>query len=403
MNSHSFPATPPPPIGANLAAEWMLEPGVAFLNHGSFGAAPRVVFDAQTEWRRRIEASPVELLGRRCAALLGDAKAAIGGLLGMRPDDFGLVTNATEGANAVLRSMDLSSSDELVATTHVYNAVRQATRYAASRAGARYREIDVPLPARSAAAIADAVLAALGDRTRLLVIDHVTSPTALVFPVREIAAGCAARGVDLLVDGAHAPGMLEFDVPALGAAYYAGNLHKWCCAPKGCGFLWARLDRQPAVHPAVISHHLGEGFAREFDWQGTRDVTAWLTAPAAIEFMAKLGWERVRAHNHALAAWAHGLLCARFGVESVSPPDGSLLGSMATVRLPAALQSMTEAQGTALQQRMYSEHRIEVPIVPWSGQWFLRVSCQAYNAAAEYERLADAVSVEAGRSAKDKT
>lgn len=385
----------PAPLRAGIAGEWMLEPGVAFLNHGSFGAVPRAVFDAQTEWRRRIEASPVELLGRRCAALLGEAKAAIGGLLRMRPDDFGLVTNATEGINAVVRSMNLRPGEELVATAHVYNAVRQSMRYAAARAGAAYREIDVSLPIRSGDDIAQTVLAGLSGRTRLLVVDHVTSPTGLVFPVGEIAAGCAAKGVDVLIDGAHAPGMFDLDVPAIGAAYYAGNLHKWCCAPKGCGFLWVRPDRQGAVHPAVISHHLGEGFAREFDWQGTRDITASLTAPAAIEFMERLGWDAVRAHNRALAAWAHRLLCARFEVEPISPPDGSLLGSMATVRLPAAFQSMTEPLGEALQQRMYTEHRIEVPIIRWEDGWFLRVSCQAYNTAAEYQRLADAVCAEA--------
>jgi isopenicillin-N epimerase len=283
------------------------------------------------------------------------------------------VTNASEGINAVLRSLELRPADELVATTHVYNAVRQAMRYAASRAGAAYREVDVPLPAHSAGRITRTILAGLTDRTRLLVIDHVTSPTALVFPVREI----------------------DLDVPALGATYYAGNLHKWCCAPKGCGFLWVSPDRQADVHPTVISHHLGEGFSREFDWQGTRDVTAWLTAPAAIEFMTRLGWDQVRAHNHALAAWAHRLLCARFDVEPISPPDGSLLGSMATVRLPAALQAMTEAQGLALQQRMYTEHRVEAPISRWMNEWFLRVSCQAYNTGAEYDRLANVVREEA--------
>lgn len=369
----------------------MLDPGVAFLNHGSFGAVPRAVFDAQTEWRRRIEASPIELLGRRCAALLSESKAAIGALLRMEPNDFGLVTNATEGANAVLRSMDLRPGEEAVATTHVYPAVRQAMRYAAGRAGASYREVDVPLPVRSPGVMTRAVVAGLGDRTRLLVVDHVSSPTALVFPVSEIVAACAARGVDVLVDGAHAPGMLDVDVPALGAAYYAGNLHKWCCAPKGCGFLWVRPDRQAGVHPTVISHHLGEGFAREFDWQGTRDVTAWLAAPAALAFMSGLGWERVRVHNHAMAAWAHRTLCARWDVEPVSPLDGSLLGSMATLRLPSAFQTMSEPDGLALQQRLYSEHHIEVPIVRWCGQWFVRVSCQAYNALRDYERLGDVI------------
>ena len=393
VNTAASEVLPPPPLRENLAAEWMLEPGVTFLNHGSFGAVPRVIFEAQAEWRRRIEASPVELLGRQCPILLARAKSAIGTFLGMAPADFGLVTNASEGVNAVLRSLDLHPGDELLTTTHVYGAVRQAMRYAAGRAGATYREIEVSLPVRSADAIRDVVLAGVGERTQLLVLDHVTSPTALVFPVRQIAEGCAARGVDVLIDGAHAPGMLELTVPQLGATYYAGNLHKWCSAPKGCGFLWVRPDHQEAVHPTVISHHLGESFAREFDWQGTRDISAWLTAPAALEFMSRLDWSGVRSHNHAMALWAHRTLCERWHVEPISPIDGSLLGSMATVTLPGRLQGMTEPAGLALQQRMYSEHGIEVPIIRWCGRWFLRVSCQAYNVPGDYLRLGDVVAV----------
>ena len=180
----------------------------------------------------------------------------------MRPEDFGFVGNATDGVNAVLRSMDLRAGDELLTTDHVYHAIRQAMRYVAGRAGATVRELPVPLPVESADQIANAVLAGLSPRTRLLVIDHVTSPTALVFPIERIIAGSAERGVDVLVDGAHAPGMLPLDVGRLGAAYYAGNLHKWVCAPKGSAFLWARPDLQANVHPLVISHFLSEGFTR---------------------------------------------------------------------------------------------------------------------------------------------
>jgi isopenicillin-N epimerase len=369
----------------------MLEAGVTFLNHGSFGAAPRAVFEAQAEWRRRIEASPVELLGRRSSELLATARGAVGAWLGMPPTDFGFTANATEGVNAVLRSLDLSPGDELVTTDHVYNAVRQAMRYVAGRAGATYREVPVPLPVASGRQIEEAVVAGLSPRTRLLVIDHVTSPTALVFPVERIVAACAARGVDVLVDGAHAPGMLPLEVGRIGAAYYAGNLHKWTCAPKGSAFLWVRPDRQAGIHPLVISHHFEEGFVREFGWTGTRDLSAWLTTPRAIEFMAGLGWERVRAHNHDLAAWAHRMLCRRWGVDPVSPPDGSLLGSMAAVPLPPPLDGMTEEQVKALQQRLYTEFRIEVPLMRWGGRNLIRVSCQVYSTAADYLRLADVV------------
>ena len=332
---------PPAPFRPGIAAEWMLEEHVDFLNHGSFGAVPRAVFDHQTEWRRRVEARPVETLARRGDELTRSAKDAVGEWLGMQPDDFGLVTNATEGVNAVLRSLELRPGDELVTTTHVYNAVRQAMRYVAGRAGAVYREVEVPLPVSSPGDVAGRLLESLNSRCRLLVIDHVTSPTGLIFPVEQIVRACDERGIDVLVDGAHAPAMLPLDVQSISAAYYAGNLHKWAFAPRGAAFLWVRPERQAAIHPAVISHRLGEGLAREFGWQGTRDVTAWLTAPRAVAFLQSLGEQRVRDHNHLLAAWAHRMLCQRFGVEPLSPADGSMLGSMATVTLPARLQDMT--------------------------------------------------------------
>lgn len=396
---------PPAPLRPGLRDEWMLEPGVAFLNHGSFGAVPRVVFDAQTEWRRRLESAPVEVLARRLYDLIEQAKAEVGAWLGMRPRDFGLVTNATEGINAVLRSLTFRPGDELVTTTHVYNAIRQAMRYVAGRSGAVYREIDVPLPVRSPDDVVNAVTAGLGPRTRLLVVDHITSPTGLVFPVERVCAEVARRGggdggrPEVLVDGAHAPGMVPLDVGAVGATYYAGNLHKWACAPKGAGFLWVRPDRQGDIHPAVISHHLGEGFSREFDWQGTRDVSAWLSVPAALRFMTDLGWSRVREHNHVLAAWAQRMLCDRLGTAPIGPADRSMLGSMAAVPLPPpVLDRLAEPDRLALQQRLYTEYQVEAPITVWPAPRLVRVSCQVYNMPAEYERLAEVVSRAGGRA-----
>lgn len=379
---------PPAPLRDDLLSEWMHEPGVDFLNHGSFGAVPRVVFDAQTEWRRRIEAAPVEIIARRRVELIDAVKRPVGEWLGMRDADFGLVTNATEGVNAVLHSLRFEPGDELLTTTHVYHAVRQAMKFTCARWGAACREADVPLPVRSSQAIADAVIAGLSDRTRLLVIDHITSPTALVFPVETIVAECAARGIDVLVDGAHAPGMIPLDVTRIGAAYYTGNLHKWAFAPRGAAFLWVRPDLQDRIHPAVVSHFYNEGFCREFSWQGTRDLSAWLAVPHALAFTRALGAESVRAHNHALAVWAHRMLCERMNIpEPLSPLDGSLLGSMATVPLSEKLSGLTDAQLEALQQRLYDEHRVEVPLMRFGGRVLLRVSCQVYNHAGQYERL----------------
>jgi isopenicillin-N epimerase len=329
--------------------------------------------------------------------LIAVVKEPLGELLHMRPQDFGLVTNATEGINAVLQSLRFSMGDELLTTNHVYNAVRQAMRHVAARHDARYREIQLATPLESAEQITQTIIDGIGDRTRLLVIDHITSPTGLVFPVEPIASACAARGVELLVDGAHAPGMIDLNIPATGATYYAGNLHKWSCAPKGCAFLWVAPHRQADIHPCVISHMYGQGLAAEFGWQGTRDASAWLTIPAALRFMNDLGWEHIRRHNHALAVWAHSMLCERFGVAPLSPIDGSLLGATATVRLPLPLAHTTDEEAKALQQSLYTDHRIEVPLMAWQGAQHLRVSCQVYNRADDYHRMADVISAVAAR------
>jgi isopenicillin-N epimerase len=383
--------SPPASLRPRLREQWMLKEGMTFLNHGSFGAIPRAIFDAQNRWREKIEAEPIELLGRRNFELLAEARKPVAEFLGMQASDFGFITNATEGINGVLRSIVLQPGDELVTTNHVYHAVRQAMRLTARRAGATLREIDIPLPAKSSDDLASIVLDRLSPRTRLLVIDHVTSPTALVVPVGQIIAGCKGAGVEVLVDGAHAPGMLPLNVAGLGATYYAANLHKWCCAPKGSAFLWVHPDRQKQVHPAVVSHYLDDSFIREFGWQGTRDISAWLTTPAALEFMAGLGWERVMDHNHRLAAWAHRMLCARFESEPISPLDGSLIGSTATVRLPAKFRDMPIAEIESMQQRLYSEFKVEVPLMRWNDQALLRVSCQVYNVPEDYQRLADVI------------
>lgn len=391
MSDTTAPAMPAPmPIAPDLARHWLLDPAITYLNHGSFGATPKPVLDRQTAWRRQFEERPIEMLDRRRNELLAEARQAVGRFLGAAADDLAFVTNATEGANSVLRSMRVDPGDELLSTNHVYNAVRQTMRHVAGRAGATYRQIDVPLPTASARSIVQTIEAALTDRTRLLLIDHISSPTAVVFPVKQIIDLCAGRGVEVFVDGAHAPGMLDLDIESLGASYYTGNLHKWVCAPKGAGFLWVRRDKQDGVHPASISHFYQEGFVEEFNWQGTRDISAWLSAPDAIEFMAGLGWDAVRQYNHELAVWVNAMLSQRWLVEPATPADGSLIGSMATVQLPEAscrnFQTIAE-----LQARLYDHDFIEVPVIEWGERWWVRPCCQVYNTADDYEKLSQAV------------
>ena len=270
---------------------------------------------------------------------------------------------------------------------------RSVRRFGSRRAepAQSFREIDLPVPVTSAQSLEKAVLESLTSKTKLLVIDHITSPTALVFPIGSIIAGCKKKGVEVLVDGAHAPGTLPLNIAALGATYYAANLHKWVCAPKGSALLWVAPHRQREIHPAVVSHYLDDGFAAEFAWQGTRDISSWLTVPAAIAFMADLGWEGVMHHNHALACWAHRMLVNAFGVEPISPLDGTLIGSMASVRLPPPLNTLSQAQITQLQQRLYTEFGIEVPLMSWNGVNMLRISCQVYNRPDQYEKLAEII------------
>ncbi|MDY7108590.1 MAG: aminotransferase class V-fold PLP-dependent enzyme [Planctomycetota bacterium] len=385
---------PPSPIRDDIRSLWMLDDRVDFLNHGSFGARLRSVHDAQIRWREQMEARPVEFLDRSGPELLAEAKAAVGRFLGMQADHFGFTTNATDGVNAVLRSLRFQPGDELITTNHVYEAVRRAMRHLAKRAGATVIEVDVPLPIHGPEAIVAAIDGAISDRTRLVVVDHITSPTAVVFPIAAIIERCAARGVDVLVDGAHAPGMLELDVEELGAAYYAGNLHKWVGAPPGAGFLWVREDRQAGIHPTVLSLRLGDGFANEFSWQGTRDVSSWLTAPDAIEAMDNLNgpgsWPRVMRHNHELAVWVQQMLSDAWDVTPNTPRDGSMLGSMASLPLPAELEQRFETRD-ALQAKLYADHRIEVFVLAWGGRRLVRPCCQVYNTAEQYRRLAAAV------------
>ena len=370
-------------------SRWLLDPSVTFLNHGSFGAVMRSVRQLHIAAQDRIESRPIEMLGRRWRELLAPARERVGAFLGMSPGSFGFVTNATEGVNAVLQSTRLEPGDELLTTSHVYNAVRNAMRRRARECGASYVEVPVELPIASPDSVSDAVAGAITARTRLVVVDQVSSATALVFPVESVVRACRARGVDVLVDAAHVPGMLEVDVERLGATYWTGNLHKWCCAPKGTAVAWAAPERRDTLRPAVVSHFLDEGLSAEFDWQGTRDLAAWTVAGAAIDAMGEFGWDTVRRHNAQMAAWAQRMLCERWEVEPIAPA-GSMLGSMCTVPLPAEVCARFRT-AAEFQEALYAHDRIEVPIIEFGGRWHARPSAQVYNRAEEYERLAQAV------------
>jgi isopenicillin-N epimerase len=385
------------PAASKLRREWALAPGVVFLNHGSFGACPKAILERQAALRRRMEAEPIQFLWRRYEERLEPARTALAEFVGARPRDLVFVTNATAGVNAVVRSLQLRPGEELLTTSHDYNACHNVLVEAARAAGARVRVAKVPFPIHREEDALEAIIAAVTPRTRLALIDHVTSNTALVLPAARIIRELEKRGVDTLVDGAHAPGMVSLNLSRLRPAAYTGNLHKWVCAPKGAAFLWVRRDKQAAVQPAVISHGNNtprpgyHDFQNRFDWAGTFDPTAWFCAGEAIHWMGRLlpgGWRELRERNHKLAVQARRLLCEQLGVEPPCPE--TMLGSMATVPLPARFQGR-EPTGKidAEQQRLYDEFGIEVPFVRIGtpARRYFRVCAQVYNHRREYEYL----------------
>ncbi|HEX8251978.1 MAG TPA: aminotransferase class V-fold PLP-dependent enzyme [Thermoanaerobaculia bacterium] len=378
---------------------WTLDPDITFLNHGSFGATPRVVLEKQNEFRAQMEREPVRFFVRELEPLLDEARQTLAQFIGADAEGVAFVPNATAGVNAALRSLDLDKFDELLLTSQEYGASRNALDYVAGIAGAKVVVVDLPFPIESAEVVIERVLAAVTERTRLFLIDHVTSQTALILPVERLVKELANRGVDTLIDGAHAPGFLPLNVRDLGAAYYTGNLHKWVCAPKGAAFLYVRENRRRSIHPVSISHGASSPrtdrsrYLLEFDWTGTFDPSAWLCIPAALEFMQSHGgWPEVMRRNRGLALLARDVLCDALRIAPPAPDE--MLGAMAAVPLPDGSQSVAPSlYGDPLQDALLFEHRIEVPIVPWPAppQRLLRISAQLYNELADYEKLAGAL------------
>jgi isopenicillin-N epimerase len=385
-----------------FASHWTLDPDVVFLNHGSFGACPTPVLQAQAELRSRLEREPVDFMAREWEGRMDEARAALARFVGADADAIAFVTNATMGVNTVLRSLRFSPGDEILVVDQGYNACHNAARFVADRTGAAVVTAHVPFPLADPGEVTRAILDRASERTRIALVDHVTSATGLVLPIEAVVRGLDARGVDTLVDGAHAPGMMPLALDALGAAYYTGNCHKWMCTPKGSGFLYVRPDRQDRVHPLVISHGRNaprqdrSRFRLQFDFTGTQDPTAWLVIPEAIRFMGSLlpgGWEELRERNHALAMRGRSLLCDALGIDAPAPEG--MIGSLATVPLPPAGDA-TDAPPLSIDPIMatlYDRHRIEVLASVWpeSPGRILRVSAQVYNEESHYARLAGAL------------
>lgn len=386
---------------------WRLDPAVTFLNHGSYGACPVPVLEAQQALRDRMEAEPVRFLADDLRGLLDAARRDVAAFLGADPEGLAFVPNATTGVNTVLRSLRFQPGDELVTNDHEYNATINAMRAVAERDGARVVVARIPFPIADPSQALDAILGVVTRRTRLVLASQVTSPTALILPIVDLVAELDRRGIDTLVDGAHAPGMVPVDLDGLGAAYWTGNGHKWLCGPKGSAVLWVRADRRERIHPLVVSHGANEPltdrtrFRAEFDWTGTSDPTAFLALPAAIDRMAASaaddgGWTEVMAANHALAIAGRDRVAAALGVSPPAPD--SMLGSMAALPIPGLRD---DGAAKALGQRLEADDAIQVPIGGWPvraarvadqpEQVLLRISAQRYNEIADYDRLAEAL------------
>jgi isopenicillin-N epimerase len=381
---------------------FLLDPDTIFLNHGSFGACPKPVFERYQRWQRELERNPVAFLGRRSGALLAEARERLASWLGARAEDLAFLPNATTGVNIVARSLALQPGDEVLATDHEYGACEAAWRFVCERAGATYRRVAVPLPFEPET-FAARMLQAAGPHTRLIFASHISSTTALVFPVAELCARAREAGITTLIDGAHAPGQVALDLAAVGADFYTGNCHKWLCAPKGSAFLHARPERQAELHATVVSWgylaaemgattlggHTGfdayvgtTTLERRLQWQGTRDLSAFLSVPAAIDFQAEHDWPRQRERCHALALATQAAVLARNGLAPIA--EAHALAQMVPIPVRAS-------DADALRRHLYERHRIEVPVTQHGSHSFVRLSVQAYNTQAELDALVAAL------------
>lgn len=376
---------------------WLLDPRVVFLNHGAFGACPEPVLAAQTEWRRRLERQPLQFLVRELEGHLDTARQALAQFVGADTEDLFFVPNTSTGVNTILRSLTFQPGDELLVTDQEYNASRNALNYVAERSGARVVVAKIPFPFHSEEELVAPVLAAVTPKTRLALLDHVTSQTGVVQPIARLVNALKQRGVDTLVDGAHAPGMVPLDLKALGAAYFTGNCHKWMCAPKGAALLHVQRDKQNLIRPLTISH--GANSARkdrsryliEFAWTGTMDPSAWLSVPDALRFMESArpgGWPQVMQRNRALALAARKHLCAALKIAEPCPE--AFIGSLAAVPIPAAPANALPRlpfNEYPLQDALREKHGIETAIMSWPAapQRALRIAAQLYNSLPQFE------------------
>lgn len=373
---------------------FLLDPQVIFLNHGSFGATPRPVFDAYQRWQLELERQPVEFLGRRLPALMQSAREKLGEFLHTDGDNVVFINNATQGLNIIARSLSLGPGDEVLTSDHEYGALDRTWRFLAGKSGFKYINNPIPIPVSSVDDFIDAFFVNVGPHTKVIFLSHITSPTALIFPVQEICKRAREMGILTVIDGAHAPGQIPLDLNGLGADFYSGNLHKWLCAPKGAAFLYATPQVQHLVEPLIVSwgwesdHPGNSRFIDILEWTGTHDPSAFLAVTDAIEFQESHEWSSVRERCHKLAAETQLQLQGMTGLTPLNGYDARWFAQMAASPLPDPTDLIT------LKARLYDRYHIEVPLVEWNGHKLIRYSYQAYNGEQDKDRLLEALAIE---------
>jgi len=374
----------------DLRKLFLLRPDVIFLNHGSFGACPRPVFERYQAWQAELEQQPVEFLGRRFNDLMRSAREPLAAFVSADPDDLVYVPNATTGLNIVARSLRLQPGDQVLTTNHEYGALDRTWRFLCEKCGASYVNHPIALPVTSREQVVEALWAGVTERTRVLFLSHITSPTALILPVADWVRRARKAGIITVVDGAHAPGQIPVDLSTLGADFYVGNCHKWMCAPKGSAFLHARREAQALLEPLVVSWGWQSEmpgpsrFVDEQEWQGTRDIATYLTVPEAIAFLERHNWPRVRQECHQLARAARQAISDLTGLEPISPDSPDWYAQMVALPLP-------RCDAEDLKRRLYDEFAVEVPIITWRERQFVRVSIQGYNTQQHVDALLEAL------------
>ena len=380
----------------NLKQHFLLDPSITFLNHGSFGATPKPVFEEYQRWQMELERQPVEFLGRRFAGLMEKSRAVLGAYLGTHGDNLIYTQNVTISLNIVARSLELGAGDEVLTSDHEYGAMDRTWRFLAKERGFTY--INHPVSLESGQAWVDSFWSGVSPRTRIIFLSHITSPTALIFPVEEVIRRARAAGIITIIDGAHVAGQIPLHLDSLGADFYGGNLHKWLCAPKGAGYLYARPEVQYLLKPLVVSwgyESITPGkstFVDHHEWWGTRDISAFLSVPAAIEFQSAHQWDQVRAACHLLVKTAQSRICNLTGLAPLQAEPEGWFAQMATAPLPQ------HTDLAALKTRLYDEYRIEIPLIEWNNRKLIRVSIQGYNTEEDVDRLLAALTALAGAS-----